>query len=158
VPLGAQPSLKKLIPDCYVDAVVSRPVSAGNGILNDLQEKGELREYVVLALGTNGTSNYKKLFTQMIDNIEPGHRVILVTPFDGRSNENSRVLNNTSEWMRSLPDLYDYITVADWNSLISAQVNLLAGDKVHMGGQASKDLYANMVADAIREASQKPVK
>jgi len=150
--------MKKIIPDCYVDAVVSRPVSAGHGILADLQQRGELREYVVLALGTNGTSNYESLFTKMIDSIEPGHRIILVTPFDGRSNENSRILNNTAEWMRGLPAVYDYVTVADWNALISTQVNLLASDKVHMGGQTSMTLYAEMVAEAIRVASQKPVK
>jgi len=126
--------------------------------LNDLQQKGELREYVVLALGTNGTSNYESLFNQMIDTIAPGHRIILVTPFDGRSNENSRILNNTAEWMRGMPAIYDFVTVADWNALISTQVGILAGDKVHMGGQASMDLYAGMVADALRTASQRPAK
>jgi hypothetical protein len=126
--------------------------------LADYLRKGELREYVVLALGTNGTSRYERYFTEMIDAIPSGHRIILVTPFDGRSNENSRILNNTAEWMRGLPATHNFITVADWNALISPQVNLLAGDRVHMGGQASKDLYAGMVADAIRTASQRPAK
>ena len=158
VPLGAQTAMKKLIPDCYVDAAVSRPVSAGRSILADLQKKGELREYVVLALGTNGTNNYEALFTQIIDTIEPGHRIIFVTPFDGRTNENSRILTEIAEWMRGLPAIYDFITIADWNALISTQVNILAGDKVHMGRQDSMELYAEMIADAIRIASQGPEK
>jgi len=124
----------------------------------DLQKRGELREYVVIALGTNGTNNYESFFTQMIEDIEPGHRIIIVTPFDGRTNDNSRILNATAEWMRGLPAIYDFVTIADWNALISTQVNLLAGDKVHMGGQTSMDLYAGMVADAIRVASQGPAK
>ena len=60
--------------------------------------------------------------------------------------------------MRELPSQYDYITVADWNAIIRPQVNLLAGDKVHMGGQTSMNLYAECVADAISVASQKPAK
>jgi len=148
----------KLIPDSKVNAEVSRPVSAGPGLINTMQQRGDLREYVVIALGTNGTNSYEKLFTQMIDALPSGHRLILVTPFDGRSNENSRILNNTAEWMRGLPDAYDFITIADWNSIISSQVNILAGDRVHMGGQTSMNLYAEMVADAVNAASRRPAK
>ena len=158
VPLGAQAAMIKLIPNCYVDAVVSRPVSAGHGIVMDLISRGELREYVVIALGTNGASNYESLLSRIIDDLPSGHRLIFVTPFDGRSNENSRILNNTAAWMRGLPSQYNFITIADWNSLISPQANILAGDRVHMGGQTSMDLYANMVAEAISAASQKPAK
>jgi peptidoglycan/LPS O-acetylase OafA/YrhL len=158
VALGAQTALVDTIPDCYVDAVVSRPVSAGLGIINELQDHGELREYLVIALGTNGTNNYAKLITGMIEAVAPGHRIIVVTPFDGRSNENAQVLTETAKWMRDLPSQYDYVTIADWNALISPQVNLLAKDKVHMGGQTSMALYANNVAEAVDRASQKPAK
>jgi hypothetical protein len=158
VPLGAASTMMRTIPDCYVDAVVSRPVSAGYDILMDLQRRGELREYVVIALGTNGTNNFASLFTQMIDGINPGHRIIVVTPFDGRANENSRVLNNTADWMRGLSDIYDYVTVADWNALITNQVHLLAGDRVHMGGQDSMTLYTECIAEALRVASGRPAK
>jgi hypothetical protein len=158
VPLGAQSTMQKNISDCYVDALVARPVSKGLGILTDLQNRGELREYVVIALGTNGTNSYAKLFTEIIEALNPGHRLIFVTPFDGRSNDNSKILAQTANWMRELPSQYGFITVADWNDLISTQVNLLAKDKVHMGGQASMTLYANMIAEAIKAASQKPAK
>jgi peptidoglycan/LPS O-acetylase OafA/YrhL len=158
VPLGAQTAMINTIPDCYVDAVVSRPVKAGVGIMTDLQNNGELREHVVIALGTNGTNSYAKLLTEIIDALNPGHRLIFVTPFDGRSNENAIVTNSTAEWMRELPGQYNFITVADWNALISTQVNLLAGDKVHMGGQTSMKLYADMVAEAVYRASQGPAK
>lgn len=158
VSLGAQTTLQNTIPKCYVDSLVSRPVKAGLGILTDLQKKGELREYVVLALGTNGTNNYEKLFTEMIEALPPGHRLIIVTPFDGRANENSKVLEKTAAWMRGLPAKYSFITVADWNALISTQTEYLAKDKVHMGGATAKTLYANCVADAIAIAAGKPAK
>ncbi|GHV41874.1 hypothetical protein FACS189490_09640 [Clostridia bacterium] len=158
VALGAQATLTNTITDCHVDAKVSRSIDAGYEIMMDLQNSGKLREYVVIALGTNGTNSYSKLLTKFIDNLEPGHRLIFVTPFDGRSNENSIAVNKTSAWERDLPDQYEYVTIADWASLISSQTNLLAGDKVHMGGQPSMNLYAGCVADAIGAASDKPVK
>jgi len=158
VPLGAATSLSNAIPDCYIDAKVSRQINAGHDIMTDLQNKGELREYVVIALGTNGHNNYKNLLTQIIDDLEPGHKLIFVTPFDGRSNENSKLTSATAAWLRELPGQYDFIAIADWSNLISSQVSLLAGDKVHMGGQSSMTLYAECVVDALNAASGKPVK
>lgn len=158
VSLGAQSALENAMNDVYVDSEVSRPVSAGIGILKDLQSRGKLREYVVIALGTNGTNSYEKLFTEIIDELEAGHRLIFVTPFDGRSNENSKATTATAEWMRTLPSQYDFITIADWADLISSQVDTLAGDKVHMGGKTSMALYAGCVADAVVAAAAKPAK
>jgi peptidoglycan/LPS O-acetylase OafA/YrhL len=158
VSLGARSTLQRTVAGCYVDSAVSRPVSAGLGILTDLQDRGELREYVVIALGTNGVNNYAGLLTDIIDALEPGHRLIFVTPFDGRPNDNARILNNTAAWIRELPEQYDFITVADWNALIASQTNLLANDRVHMGGQTAMTLYADCVAEAVAVASQKPAK
>lgn len=158
VPLGAQASLINTIPECYVDAAVSRGLSEGADILRDIRDKGELCEYVVVALGTNGTYNYVKWFTEIIDALEPGCRLILVTPYDGRANENSKILTETAAWLRELPDLYDYITIADWAAVIEKQVNLLAGDRVHLGGLAAMQLYTGTITDAINAASQKAAK
>ena len=158
VPLGARVTMMNRIPNSYVDAEVSRTVIQGLSLLTDMQEGNDLREYVVIALGTNGISNYADLFTQIIDALNPGHRLIFVTPFDGRANNNSKLTNDTSEWMRKLPDQYDFITVADWSGTIIPQVSLLAGDKVHMGGMPSMELYSDVVSAAIITASQKPPK
>ena len=126
--------------------------------MRDLQSRNALREYVVIALGTNGTTNYASLFTQIIDALNPGHKLIFVTPFDGRSNNNATLTNDTAAWMRGLSGQYDFITIADWNSTIGAQVELLAGDKVHMGGLPSMELYSDVIAAAIGQASQRPSK
>ncbi|GHU41904.1 acyltransferase [Clostridia bacterium] len=158
VPLGAQTTLKNTISDCYVDAKVSRSIDAGYQVMMDLQNSGELREYVVIALGTNGSNSYAKLLTKFIDSLEPGHKLIFVTPFDGRSNENAAAVTKTTDWVRNLPGQYPFVTVADWAKVISSQTNLLAGDKVHMGGQSAMNLYAQCVADAITAASGKPGK
>jgi len=158
VALGAQTTLTKEIPDCFVDAKVSRFVKESLDVLKNIYTKGNLREYVVIAVGTNGNYTDQDYITKMIEYIPAGCRIVVVTPFDGRSNTNSKILNQTSEWMRSLPDIYEYVSVADWNSLISTQTNYLASDKVHMGGDTSRKLYTQCIVEALNEAAEKPAK
>ena len=158
VPLGAQTIILLRITDCFVSAEKNRTVSQGRTFMTELQDKRELREYVVIALGTNGINNYEDQFTKIITTLDPGHKLIFVTPYDGRSNNNSILTDQTAEWMRSLPSQYDFVTIADWNATISTQVDLLAGDKVHMGAVPSMELYSDVISEAIIEASQKPAK
>jgi hypothetical protein len=158
VSLGAQSSLTEAIPSLYMDASVSRPVSDGVEILTGLQEAYALREYVVIALGTNETANYKKLFTEMIDLLNPGHRLVLVTPYDGRANEYSQRVAEIASWIRELPDQYDFITVADWAAQIAPHSDWLASDKSHMGGAKSRGLYTDCIVSALDAAGQKSVK
>jgi hypothetical protein len=158
VSLGAQASMMEAIPDLYMDSVVSRPVSAGVELLNELQARDELREIVVLALGTNETANYAKYFTQMIEELPAGHRLVIVTPFEGRGNEYSRSVARIANWQRELPEEYDFITIADWAALIATQVNILASDKTHLGGRASMNLYTACVVEALEVAAEGPAK
>ena len=155
VPLGARTTMINRFSNCYVNAEVNRTISQGRSLLVELQAKNELREYVVIALGTNGDNNYASQFTRIIDALNPGHKLIIVTPFDGRANNNGRLTNETAEWIRGLPSQYDFITVADWNAVISDQVNLIASDKVHMGGTPSMELYTDVISEALGIASQK---
>ena len=53
--LGASKEVKKKLPDCMIDAKVSRQVIQSKDIVEDLKSKGKLGDTVVLALGTNGT-------------------------------------------------------------------------------------------------------
>ena len=158
VPLGAKSTMINNIPYCYVNAEVNRTIRQGLNLLREIQNRNELREYVIIALGTNGTQNYADLLTQIIDSVNQGHRLILVTPFDGRTNNNSILTNATTEWMRELPSQYDFITIADWNRTANANVGLLAGDRVHMGGAPSMELYTQVITAAIEKASQSPPK
>ena len=152
VSLGARVTMMDRIPNSYVDAEVNRTIKQGLELLVYLQSINMLREYVVIALGTNANYDYADRFTEIIDALSPGHRLIFVTPFDGRANINGKLTDETSDWMRELPGLYDFITIADWNAAISSQVNLLASDKVHLGRQPSMNLYAATITRAIRIA------
>jgi hypothetical protein len=158
VTMGARATLLDTIPDCYIDAKGSRQLNVGYDLFTELQDAGELREYVVIALGTNTNSSYDTFLTKIIEEMDPGHRLIFVTPFDGRYAGTSSLSSKTTVFMREMADRYDFITIADWNALIRNQAHLLSADKVHMAGQESKTLFANCIAEAIAVASEGPAK
>ncbi|MCL2045383.1 MAG: acyltransferase [Oscillospiraceae bacterium] len=158
VALGARNMLLESIADSYVDTEGSRQLGAGYNLMMELQNNGELREYVVIALGTNVNSAYETLITNIINDLNPGHRLVFVTPFDGRYLGSTSTSVKTAEYMRTLPDLYSFVTVADWHSLVSTQTSLLASDNVHMGGDSSRRLLTNCIIEALEVAANKPAK
>jgi len=158
VALGAKEALTDTIDNCYVEAKVSQGISGGYDVFADLKNRGELREYIVIALGTNSSGKYEELLTKFINDTNPGHRLVFVTPYDGRFNQNSDTVAKTAAWERKLESRYDFITIADWNTVIAAQENLLSNDRVHLGGAASAQLFADCVAQALANASLKPKK
>jgi len=152
VTLGAAEIIQKTLGSVTVDAEVSRNMGAGVGIINDYVAKGELGEYVVLALFTNAQYNTEPATHDTIAAIPPGHRVIVVTPF-GKD-----YMEPVADWVRLLPQQYNFVTVADWNAAIRDHTELLAGDHIHMKGDDSRQLYANLLAQAIEQAAKKPAK
>jgi len=156
--LGARKNLMDTIPDCYVDAEGSRQVGQGYNLLMQLQSQDRLREYVVVALGTNGNANSPGKIDQIIADILPGHRLVFVTPYDGRATPTWHSYK-TAEYIRTLPEKYPFVTVADWAETVTPNASLLGSDKVHIGGQrAAVDLYTNCIIEALNAASGKPAK
>jgi hypothetical protein len=125
---------------------------SGAEIVNDYVSRCELGEYVVLALFTNPLPNMEDPTNETIAAIPPGHRVIAVTPF-GKD-----YMEETAEMVRRLPLWYDFITIADWNTAIRDHTDLLAPDGLHMKGDDSRQIYANLIAQAIEQAGNKPAK
>ncbi|GHU52733.1 acyltransferase [Clostridia bacterium] len=156
--LGARASLTKNIPDCDVDSEGSRPLSTGYNLIMQRQEEGTLREIVVVALGTNGDHNYKNSIDKIINDIEPGHRLIFVTPYDGRADA-TWLSYKTMEYMKTLPAQYPFVTLADWYEIIKPQTNILGPDRIHIGGETKAiGVYTDMIKDAIDASKLKPVK
>jgi len=156
--LGARKKLMESIPNCIVDAEGNRQMWQGHRLLMQLQNNGSLREYIVVALGTNQNENSLRFIDRIIEDIKPGHRLIFVTPFNGAM---TRTWNTYKiiEYQRTLPAKYPFITIADWAALIEGQTQLLASDKIHIGGlTVAISLYTNLVIDAINVSAKKPVK
>jgi Predicted acyltransferases len=152
VTLGAAEVIKETLGSVVIDAEVSRNMGWGPDIVNDYVSRGELGEFVVLALFTNAQYNTEPMTHETLAAIPPGHRVIVVTPFG------YDYMEPVAEWVRELPKQYDFVTVADWNAAIRDNTDLLAPDGLHMMGNDSRQLYANLLAQAIEQASRKPAK
>ncbi|MDR1463872.1 MAG: acyltransferase [Oscillospiraceae bacterium] len=159
--LDAREGLIQAVPDCKVDAQVSRFLYQGRDMMLQMQRADELREYVIIALGTNASDYYESQIEAIIDGLGPGRRLIFVTPYDGRWNK-TWASYRTMEFERTLEAKYPYVTVADWAAAISGHTDLLAADGIHFRTSDAKDpaskLYVDCVLDAILRASRKPAK
>ncbi|MCL2300778.1 MAG: acyltransferase [Firmicutes bacterium] len=155
--VDARAMLLQNIPNCTVDALSSRPLSVGYEIMMDMQQKGTLREVVVYALGTNSIDEFAEYIQKIIDGLEPGHKLVFVVPFDGRTPDYGRAYR-TAMLEYTLPAQYDFVTLADWRGAISGNVHLLGSDKCHLGKPASRQIYVGVIAEAVRTASRGPAK
>jgi hypothetical protein len=152
VTLGAADILNQTLQTALVDAVVSRNIGAGIDLIEQWQYMSQLTNYFVVALFTNTQSFTQDETIRFLDAVPAGRRVILVTPY-GKD-----YMEATAEFLRGLPAQYPYVTIADWNLAIRDHTDLLAPDGMHMNGDDSKQIYANVIAQAIEQASQKPAK
>ena len=127
-------------------------MSVGASIIRDYAARGELGEFIVLALFTNAQVFTESATRDTMEAVPAGHRVIVVTPFG------YDYMEPVAEMVRLLPQTYDFVTVADWNAAIRDHTDLLAPDGIHMKGDDSRQIYANLLAQAIDQASRKPAK
>ncbi|WP_405371687.1 MULTISPECIES: acyltransferase family protein [unclassified Microbacterium] len=142
VMLASANGLLERMPGIDIDAKVSRPMSAGDDIVADLARRGELRDYVVVGLGTNGAITTKEL-TRLRDEIGPQRTLVLVTAYAPRD-----WIPGVNKTLEHFAATTPGVVVADWAGAISTQTDLLAGDQIHPGA-AGGDVFAATVETAI---------
>lgn len=142
VMLAAVPGLLEELPGIQVDAAVSRSVWAGPGILESLAAQGQLRRYVVLALGTNGPVDTGVL-QRMVDIAGPERDVILVNAHAPRD-----WIPQVNADLEAFAAAHPRVSVADWSSAIAPREDLLAGDRIHPGEEGGR-LFARTVEAGV---------
>lgn len=158
VALGARKNIIDTIPNTYADTKGSRNLKQGYSTVMELQQRGELGLYVVVALGTNGYGEWKMYIDKIINDLEPGHRLLFVTPYDGRWNP-SWFSYKTTEYLRSIKDTYSFVTIIDWAGEVSKDPSLVGADKIHIGGHTKGiKAFTNKIVEGIEEASKKSIK
>lgn len=158
VALGARKNIIDTIPNTYADTKQNRNLKQGYSVVMELQQQGTLGEYVVIALGTNACNEWKMYIDKIINDIEPGHRLLFVTPYDGRWNP-SWISYKTTEYLRSIKDSYSFVTIIDWAADVSANPSLVGADKVHIGGYVKGiKAFTNKIIQGLDEASKKTQK
>lgn len=151
VMLASAPGLLERFPGIQVDAAVSRSMYAAPGILRELAAAGELRDVVVVALGTNGSISARTL-DDVLQAIGPDRQLILVNAYAPRS-----WIDGVNADLAAFARRHPAVQVADWSDAIAPHPDLLAGDQVHPGAAGGR-VFADAVADAVQRAEQARVR
>ncbi len=144
VMLASAPSLYEQFPGIAVDAEVSRSIWTGPGILGDLAASGDLRDNVVIALGTNGPVD-RGVLEEMSRIVGTERKMILVNAYAPR------------DWIAGVnADLETFaqrranVWVADWSGAIAPHTDRLAGDDIHPG-TAGGDIFASTIGKTFEK-------
>lgn len=147
VMLASAPSLYEQFPGIVVDAEVSRSIWTGPGILGDLAANGDLRDNVVVALGTNGPVD-QGVLEEMSQIVGADRKLILVNAYAPRD-----WIPGVNADLESFADRRTNVWVADWSGAIASHTDLLAGDDIHPG-KAGGDVFASSIGQAFEDIEE----
>jgi peptidoglycan/LPS O-acetylase OafA/YrhL len=147
VMLASAPELAQALPGIFVNAKVSRGMTAGISIIDQLARAHKLRRVVIVGLGTNGpvtAGQIRQLRAAL------GHRwLLLVNTYVPRSWQHE--VNIT---LATAAKRYPNVLLVNWFAAISHHQNLLWSDNIHpqpIGGR----LYAKVVRAVVLSALHK---
>jgi peptidoglycan/LPS O-acetylase OafA/YrhL len=145
VMLAAAPALLERFPGIQIDAAVSRSAWAAPDILEALAATGQLRQYVVIGLGTNGPINADVL-DQIARIVGAERTLILVTAYAPRD-----WIPGVNRDLTAFATTHPGVVLADWAAATSTRIDLLAGDHIHPT-PAGGTLFTTTIATAIDTA------
>ena len=61
-----------------------------------------------------------------------------------------------NEFIRNLPNIYTFITVADWDLTVAQSPGLLSSDGIHIAKNQGNALYAELILRALEVAQPRP--
>ena len=126
-----------------VDAAKNRQVNAGAQILDYHKKTGELGNYVVIHLGTNGRATPFTFDKVMKPLAEVPHVVVLTVHVPG-----SPYSDKNNEIITSLPLKYPNVTILDWQALSKGHKDWFASDGIHPNS-LGQDNYVSFILKAV---------
>ena len=150
VTLASAPALQEELPGALIDAEVSRSIRVLPSIAGQLDSQGLLREYVVVALATNGSIRDVDV-EDLLAALGPDRKIVLVTAFGP---EQSHWIGEANAQVAAAAAAHpEQIRVADWAAIASANPDVLAGDQIHPDGEGGT-LYAQEISRALASFGQ----
>lgn len=143
VMLGASPSILGMLPDCVIDAKVSRQVIQADSVLDSLEQQDLLRQTVVIALGTNGPFSTEK-GQEIIDRLGNGRTIYWVTAY-GRDLSWQEESNAT---IRQLAENNENVHIIDWAQAVSGHAEWLCSDGIHLSAEG-RGAYAGIILGGL---------
>jgi peptidoglycan/LPS O-acetylase OafA/YrhL len=149
VMLASAPELLQVYPAMNIDAVVSRQMKALPAIVQQLIDTGQLRQILVVGLGTNGSIGISTL-EQVHRMIGPNREMVVVNveeprPWEGEVN--STLARFASE--------YPNVALSDWYDAIEPHIDVLARDQIHPGGAGGR-IYTAALQVALAKLAAIP--
>lgn len=146
VMLGSAMALRDVLPDCYIDAKVSRYVGAGLDIAKQMDQMGVLGNTVVISLGTNGPldGQYEGQTKGLLNYLGPDRHIFWVTvhcPATGWQDSNNA-------YLRQIAQEYPNVTLVDWQGEVTKHPEWLGGDNIHPNNEGTL-AYAGLIHDTI---------
>jgi peptidoglycan/LPS O-acetylase OafA/YrhL len=142
VMLASAPELHSALPGIYIDAEVSRQMTAGVAEVRILARRGKLRRVVIVGLGTNGTVTTGQI-RELLREIGPSRDLVLVNTFEARPWE-----HEVNSVISTAASRYPNVVLANWRTTIGHHRGLLWGDGIHPRPSGAK-LYARVVTAAV---------
>jgi len=142
---GAKKEIEKVLPNATIDSQVGRNMSEGVRILQSWESSGVLTDtaIIIVCLANNITGTTAKDAQTIVDMIEPGQSLIMMTGHGLSS------MAPANEFLRTLPNVYSFVTVADWDLTIAQSPALLSDDGIHIARNQGNVLYAELILRAL---------
>jgi len=149
---GARHEIAKVVENSTIDSKVGRNMATGVQILQDWKDSGLLTKdaIVIICLANNITDSTTRDAQTIVDMIEPGQSLIMMT------GHGLAGMEPANEFIRSLPNLYAFVTVADWDLTIAQNPSLLSDDGIHVAGTQGNVLYADLIVRALEVSQPRP--
>jgi peptidoglycan/LPS O-acetylase OafA/YrhL len=149
VMLAAAPTLQEKFPGIYIDAAVSRSIYVAPEMLRALISAGQLRQVLVLALGTNGPID-RDVLDEIREIIGPDREMVVVNVQAPRN-----WTPGVNAELSSFALYYRDVELANWHGAIQPSLNLLAGDQIHFGS-AGATIFSATIRDALQRLAELP--
>ena len=150
VMLAAAPAVLDQFPGIYMDAAVSRRMSAAPALLQSLKDAGQLRPIVLLGLGTNGPVSEDTL-REISTIVGPDVSIVLVNAQAPRG-----WIPGVNDVLARYAQQYRNVELANWYDAIQPRLDVLATDLIHAGGPIGGSIYAGSIRDAMQRLAELP--
>ncbi|MBG9719446.1 acyltransferase family protein [Bacillus mycoides] len=144
VMIDIAPYLKNAFPDIRIDAQIGRQLSKAIPVVEQLKNEGNLGNYVIIGLGTNGAFTTEQLVSLM-ELIGNERKMIFINtrvprPWESIVNERLKVTASK----------YPNVTLVDWYAASAGKRDYFAPDGVHLTNVGA-EAYAALVVKAVNQ-------
>ncbi|MGM0385890.1 MAG: acyltransferase family protein [Actinomycetota bacterium] len=138
-------ALQDRFPGIHLDALSNSQWKHAEGTLGAALEAGTVRRAVVLDYGTNAGVSDPDVVRRVLDMLGP-ERLVVVVNLHSRST----FIESSNRLLTEVVAEYPNAIIADWNTAISAEPELLQADRTHPG-----IFGAHLFADTVKAAFER---